>query len=268
MPCLLGGVGAEEQAGRIVSNLFATPWHRNVIHAYDTETTGISPDLDRIVTATFATINGETGETSCQQWLLKCPIPINPEAVKVHGVTDEYAAEHGQDPAVAVREIAECLARAERSGRPVVGHNVVYDFTITERECRRYGVTYTQPIAVDTLCIDKTVDKWRKGKRTLTAVCEHYGVRLDGAHDATEDALAAARVAWALAERYPDVVQVPPADLHAKQIEWKREQAESFGAYLTRQGKTDDVARDWPIIPPPEGWDPRQLPAPRESGAA
>lgn len=249
-----------------MTSLFNTPWHQGRFHAYDTETTGISVDYDRIVTATFVTIDGRDVER--HQWFIACPIEIPAGAQAVHGISTEQSRRDGRPPADVIREIANMITAAARAGEPVVAYNGSFDFSITDRECARYGAAFDTPSVIDPFVIDKTVDKWRKGKRTLTAVCEHYGVRLDGAHDATEDALAAARVAWALAERYPDVVQVPPADLHAKQIEWKREQAESFGAYLTRQGKADDVARAWPIIPPPEGWDPRQLPAPRESGAA
>lgn len=249
-----------------MSNLFATPWHHGRFHAYDTETSGVSVDYDRIVTATFVTINGRDVER--HQWLIACPIDIPEAAQAVHGISTEQSRRDGRPPADVIREIAGMMTDAALAGEPVVAYNGSYDFTITTRECARYGFGFAQPYVIDPLVIDKAVDKWRKGKRTLTAVCEHYGVRLDGAHDATEDALAAARVAWALAERYPDVVQIDPRELHEQQVAWKREQAESFGAYLARQGKPDDVARDWPIIPQPADWDPQQPPAHGESGAA
>ena len=95
--------------------------------------------------------------------------------------------------------------------------------------------------------IDKHVDPRRRGKRTLTATCEHYGVRRTDAHDATGDALAAARLAWTLTERHPDILQVDPTELHQAQIGWRRDQAESLARYFVRQGRPDDVARDWPI---------------------
>lgn len=241
-------------------------WHHGRFHAYDTETTGVSVDYDRIVTATFVTIDGRSVER--HQWMIACPIDIPAGAQAVHGVSTEQSRRDGRPPADVLNEITGHITAAAAAGEPVVAYNGSYDFTITARECARHGLNFAIPHVIDPFVIDKHVDKWRKGKRTLTAVCDHYGVRLDAAHDATEDALAAARVAWALAERYPHVVQVPPADLHAAQVEWKREQAESFGAYLARQGKPDDVAREWPLIPAPADWSPDQLPAPREERAS
>lgn len=249
-----------------MSNLFQTPWHHGRFHAYDTETTGVSVDYDRIVTATFVTIDG--GSVERNQWMIACPIDIPEGAQAVHGVSTEHAHQHGRPPADVLNEITACITAAACAGEPVVAYNGAYDFTITARESVRYGTNFAVPHVIDPFVIDKHVDKFRKGSRKLIDVCAHYGVRLDGAHDATEDALAAARVAWALAERYPDIVQVPLADLHNAQVEWKRDQANSFGAYLARQGKTDDVSREWPIQSAPADWSPEQLPTPREDGAA
>ena len=47
------------------------------------------------------------------------------------------------------------------------------------------------PNVIDPFVIDKHIDPYRKGKRTLTAVCEHHGVKQTDAHDATGDDLAA-----------------------------------------------------------------------------
>jgi DNA polymerase-3 subunit epsilon len=100
----------------------------------------------------------------------------------------------------------------------------------------------------------------------------------EDAHGAAADALAAGRLAWRLATQ-PDrfaqfdgprgVERINPAQwpldrLHTWQAETKRAQADSFAAYLTRQGKPDDVSRSWPIQEPPPGWAPEQLPEPAE----
>lgn len=249
-----------------MSNLFQTPWHHGRFHAFDTETTGVSVDYDRIVTATFVTIDGRSVERN--QWMIACPIDIPEGAQAVHGVSTEQSRRDGRPPADVLNEIAAALTAAATAGEPVVAFNAAYDFTITARECIRYGWTFATPHVIDPFVIDKHVDKFRKGSRKLIDACAHYGVRLDGAHDATEDALAAARVAWALAERYPDVVQVPLADLHAAQIVWKREQAESFERYLHRKDPTAVVAREWPLIPAPADWSPDQVPQQQGGDAA
>ena len=99
--------------------------------------------------------------------------------------------------------------------------------------------------------IDKAVDRYRKGKRTLVAAAERYGVDLDDAHDAAADAIAAGRVAQAIARAFPDEVDVPFADLHGRQQIWYAEQAASFQQYI-REVKGDEtyVAESaWPLRP-------------------
>lgn len=242
-------------------------WHRGPLLAWDTETTGPDPHRDRIVTCTTARIQG--GLLGSTSWLIAPDIPISDGAAAVHGITDQHAREHGQDPATALRQIADELQGAIANGVPLVAFNASFDTTILERELTRHGIDLdlTQALVIDPFVIWKRLDRYRKGKRTLTAACEAFGVRLDGAHDATEDALAAARVAWVLAERYPDELQIDLAHLHANQRAWKADQAVSLQAYFDRQGKNEHVAREWPIQPAPQGWTPDQLPAPREEAA-
>ena len=222
-------------------SLFANPWHRSPFYAFDTETTGIDVWNDRIVTATIARIDGPNVETLT--WLINPGIDIPQAATDVHGITTQHAQENGQDPAEAIREIAAVLS----DSYPVVAFNASYDFTILTAEAERHGTRADVPAVIDPHVIDKHVDPRRRGKRTLTATCEHYGVKQTDAHDATGDALAAARLAWTLTERHPDLLQVDPTELHQAQIEWRRDQAESLAHYFVRQGRPDDVARDWPI---------------------
>lgn len=226
-----------------------TPWHRGRLLAWDLETTAPQPTEARIVTATIIELHN--GVVRTRQWLVDPGVEIPEGAAAIHGITTEQARAEGMDAATAVQEIADELRAWSEAGLPVVAYNLAYDATVLDRELRRHhgrGLHDLQP-AVDPFVIDKAVDRFRRGKRTLTAACEHYGVRLDGAHDATADALAAARVAWALAERHPDVVQVPLGQLHAAQVGWKAEQAASLEDYFRRQGKDEHVSRAWPITP-------------------
>src|SRR5699024_4273484 len=103
-----------------------------------------------------------------------------------------------------------------------VVYNAPYDLTLLDRECRRHGL---EPInapgpVIDPLVIDKTVDRYRKGKRTLEVAAAHYQVALDDAHDAGADAIAAGRVALALLRAYPDELDIPLADLQGRQEIW------------------------------------------------
>ena len=100
---------------------------------------------------------------------------------------------------------------------------------------------------IDPLVIDKAVDRFRKGKRTLEFAADHYGVSLPDAHNAGADAVAAGRVAQAMAARYPAELAVEASEIHAKQITWSAEQAASFQEYMRRERNPNFVADgNWP----------------------
>lgn len=250
-----------------------TGWHEGPLIAFDLETTGVDVETARIVTACVALIDG-SGRRPPQaaKWLVNPGVEIPEQAAAIHGVTTERARAEGGDPSVAVQEIGALLADHVEAGAPIVAFNACYDLTVHDRECRRYGVPTLTDVCeddqlylyvVDPFVIDKAVDRYRKGKRTLSAACEHYEVRIDGAHDASFDALAAARVAWRIAQRYPRIAAMSLAELHAFQVEAKREQDASFAAYLRKQAarakdadeqlelhqRADAIRGDWPLTP-------------------
>lgn len=249
-------------------------WHQGRMCLFDLETTGVDPHRDRIVTAAVILAGGGQ-PTVTREWLVAPTIPISEGAAAIHGVTNEHAQQHGQDPAAAVVEISEGVLEATQSGIPVVGHNVTYDLTMLLAETMRvddpgmvHALRQVRPV-IDTLVLDKWADKWRKGSRKLVDVARHYGVTLtdEDAHGAAADALAAGRLAWRIAQKYPGC-QMDARELHDFLVTEKRDQAESFGRYLAKQGKTDDVARSWPIQEFPTGWMPDQLPQQVEAGVA
>jgi DNA polymerase-3 subunit epsilon len=224
-----------------------TGWHEGPLLAYDTESTGTSPTEDRIVTACVVALND--GPPRPTTWLLDPGIDIPAEATAVHGITTEQAREHGADPAVTLPQIRDRLVKAWQAGIPVVAYNASYDLTILDADLRRHGhggIAHPGPV-IDPLVLDRGLDRYRRGKRTLTAACEHYQVRLDGAHDATFDALAAARVAWRIATQYPDVATLPLEKLHELHAGMHREWATHFQEYLRGKGSDEVIDTAWPI---------------------
>ena len=222
-------------------------WHSGPFLAFDTETTGVNTATDLIVTATVVRIHGADVLTT--SWLLDPGVEIPEGTTAVHGITTEHARNHGRPPAECVEEIAAHLSDAWRLGIPVLAFNACFDLSILDRECRRHGVPGINPGRVlDPFVIDKAVDRYRRGKRTLETQCAHYGVIHGGAHDATADALAAARVMWRIARLYPDVGRMSLDELHEAQTRWAAEQAASFRDYLIRQGRTEDLPHgQWPM---------------------
>ncbi|MEU4234152.1 exonuclease domain-containing protein [Nonomuraea sp. NPDC026600] len=231
-------------------------WHKGLLLALDTETTGVDVENDRIVTACASLINGTSGEANTITWLANPGVEIPKGATDVHGITTAYAVEHGQDPAEVVQDLADTLMSQVHEGVPIVGCNLQYDLTLMDRETRRHGLeplwdrfSKSMPCVIDVRPLDKYCDRYRKGGRKLVDLCAHYGVRIDGAHDASHDAIAAARVAYRIAQRNPKLAAMPLHELHALQVKAVAEQQRSFREYRASKGDPVDVREEWPIIP-------------------
>lgn len=253
-------------------------WADNLrMTAWDTETDGTDVENGHIVQAAVAWIDGKGVDK--RAWILNHNIDIPQAAADVHGITRDRCTAEGQDPAAVLDEVAQHLADAIAAGWVLVGMNVPFDFTMLDRGCRRLGVpTLSERLsgavigpAIDVYVLDKYVEPFRKGKRTLTALCDRYQVPLVDAHDAAGDALAAARVAWRMgqlarrpvswlrsewglkaqdAARFAALGALSVEQLHVLQEKAKAEQAASFRAYLAKQNKPfDDVSGDWPMVP-------------------
>ncbi len=217
---------------------------------FDTETTGIDTAHARIVSASIALL-GAGGEVSERyDWLLDPGIEIPAAAVQVHGISSEIARTSGIEAAVGVRQIVDQLLEMIERGFPVVAYNAPYDLTLLAAEAARHGVPWPAEISpvIDPLILDKQLDRYRKGKRTLEAVAAHHGVDVGNAHDAGDDAIAAGRVLQKIAAKYADVVPAELDELHRLQIEWAAAQAASFQDYMRRVRDASFVADGrWPI---------------------
>lgn len=226
-------------------------WHCAPLIAFDLETTGTAPAQDRIVTAAARHIHPAEGRVEHYEWLLNPGMAIPEPAAAVHGITSEYAATHGRAPAGALLEIAAHVGDAARTGTPLVAYNAPFDLTMLRAECARYdAITPAIGPVIDPLVLDRGIDKYRRGSRRLTATAAHYGVPLAEAeaHGAGADALAAARLAWKLAEQHPDLARASVDELHEQQARWHADWAEQFESWLARQPDREAMAipRGWP----------------------
>lgn len=220
---------------------------------FDLETTGVDVDTSRIVSACIAVLDEDGGVVSRWNWLADPGIDIPEGASAVHGITTESAREHGRPAQLVIAEIVQTLRVLFDSGIPVTVYNAPYDLSLLDRECRRHGLEPLGKLSpvIDPLVIDKAVDRYRKGKRTLVVTSTVYEVPLDDAHDAGADAIAAGRVALALLRRYPDELDISLDDLHGRQEVWHAEQAASFQEYLRSKRGDDSYVADpsWPLKP-------------------
>ncbi|GAA2925303.1 3'-5' exonuclease [Streptomyces mexicanus] len=233
-------------------------WHRELLIGFDLETTGTDPFEARIVTAAVIEVR-EGKPAGHREWLADPGVPIPADAVAVHGISAERAAAEGLPADRVADAVADVLVGYWATGVPVVAYNAAFDLTLLAAELRRHrlpslsdrlGGAVPGPV-IDPYTIDRQVDRYRRGKRTLEAVCAEYGVVLDAAHDASADALAAARLARAIAGRHPKVAALGPAELHRRQIEWHAAWAADFQNFLRRKGDAGAVVDGtWPLREP------------------
>jgi len=254
----------------------SAPWFLQRMGALDFESSDKDPRTARIVTCALVLVGGGQPPDT-RTWLLNPGIPMEPEAIKVHGITDEYAAEHGQPADQGVADIARAIAETVTAGVPLVGHNLGgYDLNLLNHECARHlGDTLEgicrQPLTrvIDTLVLDKHAAPYRRrvsetqGAYQMRTTAETYGLAWDEeqAHGAEYDCLQSARAAYRMGviaftpradrpawvrslrnrrgpyERFDDLAVADVEELHRRQIGWAAEQADSFRTYLISQGE-------------------------------
>ena len=230
-------------------------WHEGPLAGFDTETTSVDVEEARIVTA--ALLHREPGHEGCQhdrEWLVNPGVDIPESATAIHGITTEHARNFGTPAVQAIEDIVFMVVGAVANGCALVVYNAPYDLTLLDRECRRYEVAPPELgdcLVIDPLVLDKYLDPYRRGKRTLEAVAAHYCVPFDGAaHDAAADALAAMRLAWKMARIFPAIRDLTAENLMALQVKAKAEQSASLQRYFRSRGNDEVVDPSWPIRMP------------------
>ncbi|MFK4266971.1 3'-5' exonuclease [Streptomyces milbemycinicus] len=232
-------------------------WFEGPLAAFDTETTGIDVEQDRIVSAALVVQRGAGSLPEVRRWLVSPGIPVPEAASAIHGLTDAHLQRHGRWPAPVVDEVARALAEQAARGTPVVVMNAPFDLTLLDRELKRHRnaslstyVSLRSLTVLDPRVLDKHLDRYRKGRRTLTDLCAHYGVELTGAHDAAADATAALEVVRAVGRRFTSRLStMTPAELHDRQTVWYAAQARGLQAWFALNGSQEVCDPAWPMRP-------------------
>lgn len=227
-----------------------TSWSMHPRAAFDLETTGKDPREARIVTASIVMVDETGAVAETYEWLADPGMEIPEEAAAIHGITTAHARENGRPADEVTAEVGAVLATLFENNIPVIAFNASYDFTVLANEARRHNLSQITPSPViDPFICNKQVDRFRKGSRTLVALCEEYGVKLDDAHTSAADAEATLRLADALAAKYSSL-RVDLAELHNSQVGWAQAQAADFQQYLRRvKDPTAVIEGDWPVLP-------------------
>lgn len=212
--------------------------------SFDLETTSLDRHEARIVTSALVTID-ESGAHP-RELLADPGVEIPKAAQDVHGISTEYAREHGRPHDEVLAETIDAIRAGWEEGYTLIVFNAPYDLSVLA--ALEPGFTVDGPV-LDPLLIDRLNDRYRKGKRNLSVLSEHYGVSLDNAHEATSDALAAARIVWKQARFYPAITEKDADELMEYQAVGYYELQADFRSYLERKGRdASDVDTAWPML--------------------
>jgi DNA polymerase-3 subunit epsilon len=219
-------------------------WWNGRALGLDFETDGPVPTEARVITGALVHLVPGVAPQEMET-MLQPERDIPQEAIDIHGITTERARDEGVLREVGIASIATTIAELAGPEVPVVGHNVVYDLTLLDRELRRLGLgrleierevfaqiqqvrmilggrlVATFPV-IDTLVLDKAVDPYRKGSRRLVDTATFYGVPMaeGAAHGATADVIASLRIAITMARRCEE----PSATIFERYRERKKPQ--------------------------------------------
>ncbi len=230
-------------------------WIDGPMTGFDTETTGVDVDRDRIVTAALVHRPGRSAPDHVRSWLVDPGMPIPAAATAVHGIDTATAHVHGRRAVEAVEEIARAVVEVFRRGEPVVAYNAAYDLTLLDMELRRHRLPglaerLGSPLGpvLDPLVLDRAVDPYRPGKRRLGDLCAHYGITTGALHSADADVAATLDVLAAVVRGHPELAALDLVEMHALQVGAHRRWAESFNAWRQAKGLPGDgAATDWPM---------------------
>lgn len=152
---------------------------------YDTETTGIRSEQDRVIEiAAFDPVNQKSFEKLIHPG---CPIP--PEATAIHKITNEMVADSPSFDAIAEEFIEFCQGDVIL----IAHNNDSFDIHFLRAEFKRCGMLMPNWKFFDTL-------KWARRYRpdlprhTLQFLREIYGIPANNAHRALDDVIVLHRV--------------------------------------------------------------------------
>lgn len=168
----------------------------------DTETTGLNPQQDRIITLAIEQhLPGVQSDFPVQcEWKFNPGIPIPEEVTKIHGITNTMVKSWPP-----FRDHVDTILK-DISGCDFAGFNTIFDLQMLHEEVTRCGkkFDFSNSNILDVGMIYK-----KKHPRTLSAAVQEYlGVDHDGAHGAMQDVIATRMVMEAMLQFHEPLAEM------------------------------------------------------------
>lgn len=221
-------------------------WHQGPLGYLDLETTGPDPKTALPVTAAYGVVHGARDPTNDRHihYVIDPGVEIPAEATAVHGVTTERAREEGAPFKEAITRIAFFARTCHSDGVPIVIYNALYDWLIMHR-LTDGGLPRCD--IIDPLVLDRWVEPYRKGPRTLERVAARWHVDMAGdAHSADVDGIAAVGVARAIGPQHKDLDRLPARELQRPQRKMHAAWLKKMNTWRAKRGEDPFVHEVWP----------------------
>jgi DNA polymerase III epsilon subunit family exonuclease len=170
-----------------------TPWFEEPFFAVDVETTGLDAAGNRIIELALVPFNMPQQKSFSS--LFSIGESLSAEITNITGITDDMLK--GQP---SFKEVADQVVTMFKQVPFVVAYNAKFDRPFMESELARVDRVLPEIPWVDPFVFICELDRYKRGKK-LSDSAKRYGVHLENAHRAEDDARAAGELMLKLADK-------------------------------------------------------------------
>lgn len=199
-------------------------WKKSKLAVVDFETTGLNPETDRIIEYGIVLFDHGFVEHVASGFI-NPQTPIPEAATKVNGITNEMVKD-----AKTFYQLSDTLIKL-LNGKIMVAYNAKFDRPFLHYEFARTDKNVKLiSMWIDPLMWVRHLYKYEKSKK-LTDICKLLKIEIGNAHRASNDAEAAGKLLYKLADKLPDDYD----KLIERQIVLKIQQEEDYRKWKEKQ---------------------------------
>ena len=167
----------------------------------DCEMTGLEIKKDHLIEIAVVLFEGDTTLNSYET-LVKPPIPISKESIKIHNITDDMV----KDKPHIRKVLPEVLSLIGK--KIIVGHGVTFDIDMINEAAQNYGIdcTLKKNAVIDTLRLARLYGN--SPTNSLQALRKHFNIELEGPHRAMADVIVNIQIFRLLTKKFKTTEQI------------------------------------------------------------